>query len=48
MDTKQKENPKNDEPTAAEIDQSIIDLENRSEEISQGGNADILLEVDPE
>lgn len=34
-------------PTPSEIDDAIISLEIRSEEISHGGNADILLEEEP-
>lgn len=33
-----------DESVGEEIDKAIYDLEIRSEEISRGGNADILLE----
>lgn len=35
-------------PTAEEIDEAIVELEERAEEISEGGNADIQLEVDPQ
>lgn len=39
---------KRDEPTDEEIDEAIIALEERAEEISRGDNADIQLEVDPD
>ena len=37
-----------DVPTDDEIDDAIVALEERAEEISRGDNADIQLEVDPE